>query len=47
MMTAISFALLSSTALIDSSYVICLPAFAGTYAYLFSLIDKIDLSNRA
>jgi 4-hydroxybenzoate polyprenyltransferase len=42
-----SFTLASATALFDPSFIYCLPGFVATYAYLFSLLKKLDLSNRA
>lgn len=42
-----SFTFAASTALVDPSFIYCLPGFVATYAYLFYLLKKLDLSNRA
>jgi len=41
-----SFTFAASTALVDPSFMYCLPGFVATYAYLFHLLKKLDLSNR-
>jgi 4-hydroxybenzoate polyprenyltransferase len=46
-MTLLAFTFASCTALFDPTYVYCLPGFIATYAYLFHLLRKLDLSNHA
>lgn len=42
-----SFGFAASTALVDPTFLYCLPGFIATYAYLFRLLNRLDLSNRA
>jgi len=41
-----SFLFASSTALVDPSYLYCLPGFTLSYLYLFYEISKLDIANR-
>lgn len=46
-MILMSFMFASSTALFDPAYTYCIPGFIASYAYMYSLLKKLDLSNRA